>query len=207
VTNLPGTPPETIRRMLSEDVAITAVRQGAFRALLDGRAPTASELAATSGLGADQIERAIEELRNQGALEVGPGGRVIGAHGLTNRTTRHAISTPERTWHTWCALDAIGIPVALGLDADVRTSCPTCRAVINVVVRHGSPSGEGRPMLWLPTGPCSHVMDDFCATASLFCNADHLEQWRVQEDDPQGLPLTLDDVADQGRRLWSDVRH
>jgi hypothetical protein len=182
------------------------VRQRAFRALLDGRAPTASELAATAGLGIDEIERAIEELRDQGSLEVDPRGYVIGAHGLTERTTQHAISTPERTWHTWCALDAIGIPVALGLDADVRTTCPACGAVINVVVRRGSPVGEGRPVLWQPTGPCSHVMDDFCAAANLFCSAEHLEQWRAQAGDARGQPLTLGDVADQGRRVWSDVR-
>lgn len=206
MTDPPGKPPETIRRMLSDDAAIVAVRQRAFRALLDGRAPTASELAATAGLGTDQIERAMDELRDQGALEVDGSGRVTGAHGLTQRTTQHAISTSDRTWHTWCAFDAIGIPVALSLDADVQTTCPACGAVIKVVVRKGSPGAEGRPVLWLPTGPCSHVMDDFCAAANLFCGARHVEEWRTQAGDPQGQLLTLGDVADQGRRLWSDAR-
>jgi hypothetical protein len=165
VTNPPGTPPETILRVLSDGAAVKAVRQGAFRALLDGRAPSVSELAGTAGLDTDQIESAIDELRDQGALEVDASGRVIGAHGLRQRTTQHAIITSDRTWHTWCALDAVGIPVALGLD-----------------------------------------MDDFCAAANLFCSAEHVDEWRTQAGDPQGQLLTLGDVADQGRQVWSDVR-
>jgi alkylmercury lyase len=206
VTDPPGTPSETIRRVLSDDAAIVAVRRGAFRALQQGRAPSTSELAAAARLRTDQIERAIDELRDQGALEVDPSGRVIGAHGLTQRRTQHAIITSDRTWHTWCALDAIGIPIALGLDADVQTICPACGAVINVVIRREAPAAKGRPVLWQPTGPCSHVMHDFCAAANLFCSAEHVEEWRTQAGDPQGQLLTLGDVADQGRQVWSDVR-
>ena len=31
------------------------------------------------------------------------------------------------------------------------------------------------PVLWMPLGPCEHVMDDFCVYASLFCDTGHLE--------------------------------
>jgi hypothetical protein len=98
-------------------------------------------------------------------------------------------------------------PRALELDAAVQTSCPACGGTIDVVVRRGYPaSADGAPVLWQPGGPCSHVMDDFCAAANLFCNAEHLEQWRARAGQPKGGMLTLNEVAEQGRHLWSDVR-
>jgi hypothetical protein len=207
VTKPPSTPGETIGRALSDDAATAAVRRHAFDALREARPPTAAELAADAALPIGQIERAISELRALGALEIDASGRVVGAHGLTQRTTQHAIITADRTWHTWCALDAIGIPAALELDADVRTRCPACGATIDVVVRRGNPaSAEGAPVLWQPGGSCSHVMDDFCAAANLFCNAEHLEQWRALAGQPEGGVLTLRGVAEHGHRLWSDVR-
>jgi hypothetical protein len=207
MSELPSTPRDTIGPALSDDAATTAVRRDAFHALWEGRAATAAELAADAALPIGQIERAVSELRDVGALEIDPSGRVVGAHGLTQRTTRHAIITADRTWHTWCALDAIGIPAALELDADVRTGCPVCGATIDVLVRKGNPAAaESGPVLWQPGGPCSHVMDDFCAAANLFCNTEHLEQWFTSARQPEGRVLTLREVAEQGRRLWSDIR-
>ncbi len=190
----------------SDAIAVGALRRQAFRELLGGRAPTAAELAALAALPIKAIERAIAELRDQGAIEIDAEGRVVGAHGLTRRETQHEIATSDHTWHTWCAFDAIGIPAALELDATVRTRCAGCGAPIEVVVRGGAPSADGGPVLWQPGGPCSHVMDDFCAAANLFCAAGHLERWRTREGRPPGRPLTLRDAADQGRRVWSDVR-
>ena len=190
----------------SDDAAISAARAEAFRALLGGHAPTAAEIATTAALPKEHIETAIAELRAIGALEVDPKGRVVGAHGLTQRTTDYSIITIERVWHTWCALDAVGIPVALNLDAEVRTRCPTCAATIVIVVRDGAPAPtDAAPVLWHPSGPCTHVMDDFCATTNLFCNADHLERWHAQAGKPAGQPLTISEAAEEGRHIWSDV--
>ena len=190
----------------SDDAAMRAVRREAFRVLLGGRAPAVGEIAITAALSEERIETAIAKLRAAGALEVDSGGHVVGAHGLTQRATEHAIIAAERVWHTWCALDAIGIPVALNLDAEVRTRCPTCGATIDIVVRDGAPlDTEATPVLWHPGGPCTHVMDDFCATTNLFCNVDHLERWRDQAGEPPGQARTVSEAADEGRRIWSDV--
>jgi Alkylmercury lyase len=198
--------PDPSERARSDDDAIRAVRREAFRGLLEGHAPAAHEIATTSALSKERTETAIAELRAAGALEVDPDGHVVGAHGLTQRTTEHIIITAKRVWHTWCALDAIGIPVALDLAAEVRTRCPTCEATIVLVVRDRVPvATEGTPVLWHPGGPCTHVMDDFCATANLFCNAEHLEHWHARAGQPTGQALTISEAADVGLRIWSDV--
>jgi predicted transcriptional regulator len=197
--------PDPSERQRSDD-AISAVRRVAFRGLLEGHALAGAEVASTAALSVERTETAIAELRAAGALEVDPEGRVVGAHGLTQRATEHAIITSERVRHTWCALDAVGIPVALNLDAEVRTRCPTCAATIVIVVREGAPlDTEATPVLWHPGGPCTHVMDDFCAATNLFCNADHLERWHAQTGKPPGEALTISEAAEEGRHIWSDV--
>jgi hypothetical protein len=199
--------PDPIERARSDDAAIRAVRREAFRGLLEGHALAAQEIATTAMLSKERTETAIAELRATGALELDPDGHVVGAHGLTQRATEHFIITAERVWHTWCALDAIGIPVALNLAAEVRTRCPTCAATIVLVVRDRAPvATEATPVLWHPGGQCTHVMDDFCATANLFCNADHLEHWHAQAGEPPGQTLTISEAADVGLRVWSDVK-
>jgi predicted transcriptional regulator len=199
--------PDSSERARSDDAAISAVRREAFRRLLEGHAPAAGEIATPATLSKERIEAAIAELRATGALEVDPDGHVVGAHGLTQRATEHVIITAERVLHTWCALDAIGIPVALNLAAEVRTRCPTCAATIVLVVRDRAPvATEAPPVLWYPGGPCTHVMDDFCATANLFCNAEHLEHWHAQAGEPPGQALTLSEAADEGLHIWSDVK-
>jgi hypothetical protein len=187
------------------DASTDAVRREAFRALLRGQSLAAGDIAVRADLPRSEVEEAIATLSNQGAIEVDPEGRVAGAHGLTERSTIHAVTGPDRTWHTWCALDAIGIPAALGLDVAVRTRCPTCGATIEIPVRAGSPPHQEPRVLWLPTGPCAHLIDDFCAAANVFCDADHLERWRARAGEPPGEALTLGAVAELGRSLWSDV--
>jgi hypothetical protein len=188
------------------DVVVTAVRRQAFAALLDGQPMTAAQLAAATAVPLAEVELALGTLKTGGALEVDTDGRVIGAHGLTRRTTRHAIVTLQRSWHTWCALDAVGIPAALGLDAEVHTVCPVCEGEITLGVRAGAAiPTAGTPTLWLPGGPCSNVMDDFCASANLFCSSEHLDTWHRGAGEPPGQQLTLDETAPEGQRVWDDV--
>ena len=199
--------PERLAPLAGADPAVGAVRREAFAALIAGAPVDADELARAADLSKANVEHAIAQLHAAGALELDPDGRVTGAHGLTHRQTQHAIVTPQRTWHTWCALDAVGIPAALGLDAEVHTRCPTCDGAIVLEIRSGTAIAphDTEPMLWLPGTPCAHVMNDFCAAANLFCNREHLEVWRARAANPPGAAVTLTQAENQGRRVWADV--
>jgi Alkylmercury lyase/IclR helix-turn-helix domain len=194
-------------QVATADPVVAAVRRHAFTALLDDQPMTAVELADATALPPAEVERALATLQTGGALEVDDHGRVIGAHGVTRRNTRHTIIASQRTWNTWCALDAVGIPAALRLDAEVHTDCPACNTEITLRVQNGEVITTDTPRLWLPGGACGHVMDDFCATANLFCSTEHLEQWRHHAGEPPGQPLSLDETARHGRRTWADVAY
>ena len=77
-----------------------------FAALWRGARPLVAELADD-----DTIVAALVAV---GRAEVDD-GRLVGAHGVVGRPTAHRIEHAGGVVHTWCALDAIGIPAALGI--------------------------------------------------------------------------------------------
>jgi hypothetical protein len=173
-----------------------------FVALWQGQTPTLSDLVDT---GDDVVRSMVERLAWEGKLEVDAAGRLLGIHGLTWRPTRHRIEDAGRTRYTWCALDAIGIPAALGIDATAITDCPTCLAQLEVELKHGLPNRVSSFVLWLPTGPCDHLVNDFCADANLFCSRTHLAAWRGTTGARSGRELSLVSVVEIGRKSWADV--
>ena len=139
-----------------------------------------------------------------GRLELDDTGFVVGVHGLTVRPTRHRIEHGDTLVHTWCALDAIGIPAALAIDATAVTSCPTCDARLEVKLAGGEPVDTiDAWRLWLPEGRCDHLVEDFCHHANLYCSADHLTIHPGA--DAVGRALSVAEVVAIGRATWADA--
>jgi hypothetical protein len=138
-----------------------------------------------------------------GRLELDDHDILVGVHGLTARTTTHRIEHAGGTVHTWCALDAIGIPAALGLDAAAVTACAWCGVELRVVLWAGDPSADPDVRLWLPTGPCSHLVEDFCRHTNLYCNPAHRAS--VVPPDQPGQAIDVAEAAAIGRTTWRDV--
>jgi hypothetical protein len=125
-------------------------------------------------------------------------------HGLVARTTRHRIEHASGVVHTWCALDAIGIAAALAIDATAVTSCGTCDSELRVVLRGGEPVDTAGPLrLWLPEGPCDHLVADFCNHANLYCSSGHLTATVPRGS--TGRMMTVADTAAIGRQTWADA--
>ena len=144
----------------------------------------------------------VAALERHGRIVVDPDGRLAGIHGLSARPTPHRITHPGGEIHTWCAFDAVGIPAALGLDAQATTTCPTCGRQLELTVTHGQPTHAADLRLWLPTGRCEHVLDDLCAHANLYCDDQHLT---TNPNRPSGTSLTVTEAAALGRTTWHDA--
>jgi alkylmercury lyase len=184
---------ETVRR-----IAIAG-----FHALWEGRTPTLNELV---GVDAAALDEAVAHLQAVGRIEVAADGHVLAVHGLTRRTTRHRIEHLGGSVNTWCALDAIGIPAALGIDARARTTCPTCDGELVVTLVDGRPEPLPDAVLWYPETADSwdHLFDQFCSGANLFCSLAHLRE-RVGAGTASGTVITIQEVAELGREAWADV--
>jgi hypothetical protein len=145
----------------------------------------------------------VRTLTAAGRLEVDDDGLLVGVDGLTARATAHRIEHAGRTVHTWCALDAIGIPAAFALDATAATTCPHCSVELRVMIHAGHASALPDVCLWIPGGPCSHLVEDFCRHANLYCSRDHL--MAVVPPDGPGRAVDVAEAAAIGRTNWRYV--
>ena len=188
---------------LREPVA-RAVRRIAvlgFHALWSGESVTLSELLGEDGTA---LTEATEHLRSRGRIELTTDGHLIAVHGLSQRPTPHQIEHDDAVINTWCALDAIGIPAALEIDAWARTTCPTGQRPLAVRLSAGNPQPLPGAVLWYPEFACGHLIEDFCSGANLFCGVEHLERW-ARDRPGVGTVMTIDEVAEVGREVWADA--
>lgn len=174
----------------------------AFTALWHGAAPTPVELAGDT----DPTEAAevLRRLAAVGRCEVDDDGRIVGAHGITRKPTRHQIVHARGRHHTWCGFDAVAIPAALGLDATATTECPHCATPMTVRIAGGVPADDGAMVVWLPTDPGEHLIADFCSQSNVFCSADHLEHW-LGGRPRNGQVVTVPGAAELGHETWAGV--
>ena len=91
------------------------VWSAAFSSLLDGRP-----------LDVNPADEVVASLVQQGRIVLDDAGAIIAAAGISLLPTRYAITMDGRTLNVLCALDAVGIPTALGRRAAVTSACATC---------------------------------------------------------------------------------
>ena len=195
--------------LLSEAVARTPatdqVRKAAFAVLRSGAPARLSDLATSTGQDLSDTRDVLAALVTAGIATVDGDldgdPLVVGAEGLTTEITPHRLDLGGQVLHTWCAFDTVGIPAALGLDAGVATTCPTCGAVIAIEITAGQVP-DSSVMGWWPEVTGGPVNKSFCPTASFFCSADHLDPWRATAS-PAGEALTLTQLSERGRVTWS----
>jgi hypothetical protein len=180
--------------------AVRRIAVGGFHALWADRPVAMTELVDDPAV----LAEAVDHLRKRGRIELADDGRLIAVHGLARRATPHRIEHRHTVVHTWCALDAIGIPAALALDACAVTRCPACGAALTVAFTGGVPQPVSGAGLWYPEVHYEHLVDDFCARANLFCSLDHLHR-SAGGSTGAGTVMTIEEVAELGRELWADV--
>lgn len=178
------------------------VRFAAYLRLRSGRAVGPAELAIGLAIDTEAVQQAIDALASRGAVELDDSGAVIGSGGLTLSETAHLLVLEGVEFHTWCALDAIGIPAALEVDADIVTRCGWCGQQLLLGVERGAVQSDSGLALWLPEGPCTNVREQFCPLANLFCNEEHLGAWRIEMGQSTGRALTVAEAAELGRSWW-----
>lgn len=190
---------DLLRANLSE--AALELTAAGFAALWRGRTPETGELLSDRP---DLARKVVAELVQSGRAEVDAAGELVGVHGITLRATRHHFVHAGRAHSTWCAFDSVGIPAALSLDATAQTDCPACGRPLTVEVRGGEASDE-MLVLWLPApDDRSNLINDFCASADLYCSEDHLRQ-RIEVEQSRGRVADLADALALGRDTWADV--
>ena len=114
-----------------------AVARHAFRALLAGRPVAPSAFAEALGLSPGDADAAIAQHLARGTMVV-EDGHVVAARGLSLPATTHVMEVDGRRLHAFCAVDAVGIPVALKLRARIASACHGCGAPVALAIQGGA---------------------------------------------------------------------
>jgi hypothetical protein len=125
-----------------------AVSRAAFRALLAGAPVPPASLAAALGLDAGRAAAAVAVLVARGTMLLDADGAVVAARGLSLIETPHALALGARRFFTFCAVDAIGIPLALAEPATVASRCHRCRTPLALEVAGGGVRAPRGTVIW-----------------------------------------------------------
>ncbi len=187
--------------LAGDDDASMRLREVAFGALVADPAPVeAARLVDASGLDRATVDAALGRLADAGRIDRDPSGRVLGAAGLTIADGPHGLTLGGHAYRTWCALDAIGIPAALGADARVETACAVCGRALSVEISGGRPQAGDAARLWLSAGGANMRLD-FCTPTVLLCSDAHAREWGERHGG-HGEVIDLDATARHGEGLW-----
>ncbi len=104
-----------------------------------GRGVRPEVVAATLGTSLTAIERAVDDLIERGTMErAADSGELVAARGLSLAETPHRLTLDGRQLYAFCAVDAVGIPAALRIDARVESLCPACGARVTLALSGGT---------------------------------------------------------------------
>lgn len=131
-------------------------------------------------------------------------GKVVGFWGLTVRPlSKHRFRTGERTLYTWCAWDALFIPMILAKTAhveseDAHTGTPIRLTVTPERVEAVVPRGTVVSMLEPREDMLTDVVTRLCHYIHFFASAASGRAWTKQH--PGTVLLSLEDAFELGRR-------
>lgn len=167
----------------------------------DRQPVTPSTLVAVTGLSQESVHRSIRALADAGWLDLDHLGRVAGAAGLSLVNGPHMLTVAGAPFRTWCAYDALGIPAALGRDAELTTACGYCERELRLRFRQGRPDGAGPELLWLAAGGAD-LRGSFCSPTVLLCGPEHGQAWG-EANGGHGELLDLETASRRGGSDWA----
>lgn len=169
----------------------------ALRLIAAGEKPTIDALGHRLGWARERLTAALAALDDAGLLTI-ESHEVTGAMGLTYLETPHALVLDGRPLYTWCALDAVGIPSALGANATIRSTTVNSGRELVLELKAGElvpPPTAVEVLVMLPAVETTFVEDE-CPQISFYDAGTAPKRG-------DAMPLTLTDAARLGRRIWS----
>lgn len=128
-----------------------------------GRAPRFDELADELGRPLEDVASGMRRLHDAHAVVLEQDGASIRmANPFSALPTPHRVLAGGRTWYANCAWDAFGILAALDVDGHVSSSCPDCRAAVEINVHDRAPADDDH--LVHVNVPAAHWWDDIVFT-------------------------------------------
>jgi len=131
-------------------------------------------------------EEAMTILRESPGVELDDGGNVVGCFGLALTPTPHHFQIGDNELFTWCALDALFLPIVLNKSARVDSSCAVTGARVRVAVSPNAiemvePAGAVMAIIVPETSEvrCG-VRHAFCDNVHFFSSSEAASEWAAE---------------------------
>jgi hypothetical protein len=176
------------------------VSLAAFNTLLDGEAPSIDDIARMTDLAPDDTRQIVSSLHEAGRLTLDAAGQMItGAGGLSVVESRHILEMRGRRYWVWCAMDAVGIPAALGEDAGIASATADTGEAVRITIeqgrlQHASPADL---VISLVSPSLDRSLHGTCCSRIGF----YRDAQAVSAD---AAALTIPETMSLGARLWCD---
>jgi alkylmercury lyase len=173
------------------------------RLLGEGEPVEAERLAAALGRSGPDVAKALAEIPGiyRDARE-----RVVGSWGLSVFETPHRLRVEGRELYAWCAWDSLFLPVVLGEEVEVESTCPTTGTRITLAVSRESVSDVSPPtavMSFLRPGEegfSGDVIRSFCHFVHFFASPEAARTWTAEHEGT--FQISIADGFELGR-FWA----
>ena len=161
------------------------------RLLAEGHPVPRKHLAAALGVPAAEVEALLARVPD---ADFDHQGHVI-AYGLSLTPTPHRFRVNGRDLYTWCALDALMYPVALGQGAEITSCCSVSAATIRLTVtpetieRVDPATAVVSIVIPASVAACCNVRDAFCRHVHFLRGPEEATAWQATHPEAWLLPV------------------
>lgn len=174
------------------------IRLAAWRLLSKGEPVAVEVIAQQAGRDVTEVQRCLQR-----SADVTVDGRIDAVMGLSLRPTQHRIRIEGKQLYTWCALDLLFIPLALGVTAEIESTSPASGESVRALVtpngvEHIDPTTAVVSVVPIRLGS-SEIRVAFCNFVHFFSSLDDARAWA--EEHPSGWVLPARDAFQLGTRF------
>ena len=177
--------------------------------ITNGKAPIIQNLSKQFNFSDAEIILILEKLKHTDIINF-RNNQIICSYPFSNKPTDFTVKIENNsTVFALCATDAFGIHFLTQQNCIVESKCPCCQENLNIVLSGGQVT-QSNPaniveFVSLPEN-CGCTSDSFCPTIKFFCNRDHINLWKIQQDyDFNGEIYELDEVAYHSKKIFSNL--
>jgi alkylmercury lyase len=137
-----------------------------------------------------------------GHVQLDSDGCIIGALGLSLRSTMHELSIDGSRLWAWCAFDVIGILGALRVSGLARSVDPCNGENILLEFADGIPQDKNPVVFMADVQSNSALCEGWCSKVNFFTSAQSAEAWR-QTNGLTGSVVSVGNLVHVAVKVWS----
>jgi hypothetical protein len=169
-----------------------------------GRAPEATDLAATLGVSPAELHASLKRLDANHGVVLHPGTtRVWIVHPFALSPTLNWVAGRGRGWWAPCLWCALGVALLVGEDVEITTRLGAERDELHLHVRDGQLAERGLLVHFaMPPRAAWDNVHHFCASLLPFRGGRELRDWSARHGIGPGMPVPLETLLDLSRHWY-----